>query len=89
VLTNANSSIGFDTEVIESADELDVLNAFPDRSVGWGMFLTNHFAFPLAIDTVVRTGVEDERVTAIYLAVLQYQDATDFNVLTIEGKGDQ
>ena len=50
------------------------------------MFLTNHFAFPLAIETVVRPGVEDERVAAIYLAVMQYQDATDFNVLTIEGK---
>jgi len=43
------------------------------------MFITNHFTFPLAIATVVGPGVIAVGVAAMQLAVVQYQDATNFN----------
>ena len=43
------------------------------------MFITNHFTFPLAIGTVVGPGVIAVGVAAMQLAVVQYQDATNFN----------
>ena len=49
------------------------------------MFITNHFTFPLAIGTVVGPGVIDVGVAAMQLAVVQYQDATNFNVHSIDG----
>ena len=54
------------------------------RSRSRSMFLTHHFTFPLAIGTFVGPGVIDVGIAAKQLAVVQYQDATNFNVHSIE-----
>jgi hypothetical protein len=48
------------------------------------MFLTHHFTFPLAIGTFVGSGVKDVAIAAKQLAVVQYQDASNFNVHSID-----
>jgi hypothetical protein len=53
------------------------------------MFLANHFTRPLAIGTVVGSGVKDVGVAAMQFAVAQYQNATNFNVHTINGNSGQ
>jgi hypothetical protein len=53
------------------------------------MFLANHFTRPLAIGTVVGSGVKDVGVAAMQFAVAHYQNATDFNVHTINGNSGQ
>jgi len=53
------------------------------------MFITNHFTFPLAIGTFVGPGVIDVGIAAKQLTVVQYQDATNFNVHSIDGNSGQ
>jgi hypothetical protein len=89
LLANEDCGIGLDTGVIVGPAKPDVLDPFCHRSRGWSMFLADHFAFPLAIGTVVGPRVKDEGVTAVYLAVAEDQDATNFNVYSINGNSDQ
>jgi hypothetical protein len=80
LLANEGCGIGLDTCVVVGPTEPDVLDPFCHRSRGWSMFLADHFAFPLALGTVVGPRVKNEGVAAVYLAVAEYQDATNFNV---------
>jgi hypothetical protein len=72
LLANEGCGIGLDTGVVVGPAEPDVLDPFCHRSRGWSMFLADHFAFPLAIGTVVGACVKDEGVASVYLAVAEY-----------------
>ena len=89
LLTNEGCGIGLDTRVVVDPAKSYVLDPFCHRPRGRSMFLANHFAFPLAIGTVVSPRVKDRGVAAVYLAVAEYQDATNFNVHAIDGNSDQ
>jgi hypothetical protein len=53
------------------------------------MLLTRHITLPLAIGTLVGPRVIDVGVAAKQLAVLQYQDAANFNVDSVDGSSGQ
>ena len=89
LLANEGCGIGLDTGVVVGPAEPDVLDPFCHRSRGRSVFLADHFAFPLAIGTVAGPRVKDEGVAAVYLAVAEYQDATNFDVHSIDGNSDQ
>jgi hypothetical protein len=88
-LTNEGCGIGFGTDAVVDTAESDVLDPFYHRSRSRSMFLTHHFTFPLAIGTFVGPSVIDVGIAAKQLAVVQYQDATNFNVHSIEGNSGQ
>ena len=89
LLANEGCGIGLDTGVVVGPAEPDVLDPFCHRSRGRSVFLADHFAFPLAIGTVVGARVKDEGVASMYLTVAEYQDATNFNVHSIDTNSDQ
>jgi hypothetical protein len=89
LLANEGCRIGLDTGFVVGPGETDVLDPFCHRSRGRGVFLAHHFAFPLAIGTVVGARVKDEGVASVYLAVAEYQAATNFNVHSIDTNSDQ
>jgi hypothetical protein len=89
LLANEGCSIGFGTGVVVGTAESDVLDTFYHRSRGRSMLLTRHITLPLSIGTLVGARVIDVGVAAKQLAVLQYQDAANFNVESIDGNSGQ
>jgi hypothetical protein len=52
------------------------------------MFTTDHFTFPLSSGALVASFVIDIGITAVHLAVEEYQNAANFNVHSVDGEGD-
>jgi hypothetical protein len=89
LLADEGCGIGFGTGVVVGTAESDALDTFYHRSRGRSMLLTRHITFPLAVGTLVGSGVIDVGVAAKQLAVLYYQDAANFNVDSIDGNSGQ
>jgi hypothetical protein len=89
LLANDGHRIGLGAGIIVGAKKSDVLNFGSDRSRGRGMFLAGHFALPPSGGALVVSRVIDVGIAAEHLAVLQYQDGTNFIAYTIAGSSIQ
>ena len=89
LLANESHCIDLGTGIVVGAKKPDVLDTGRHRSPSRGMFLTSYFALPVSGGAFIASCVIDVSVTAMQLAVAQYQDATNVLGHTIAGTSIQ